>query len=92
MKLHTVKNICPTGDINNDWQLATNWEQLCLEARLLMSNDLSEHIESFHASASPPCQGEELHWPIDSSQQLFSHEGGQASGKKRAGRSGKDDD
>lgn len=37
-------------------------------------------------------QGEELHWPIDSRQQLFSHEGGQASGKKRAGGSGEDDD
>lgn len=36
--------------------------------------------------------GEEFHCPIDGSQQLFSHEGGQASGKKRADRSGDDDD
>lgn len=37
-------------------------------------------------------QGEELHWPIDGNQQLFSHEGGQASGKKQAGGSGEDND
>ena len=27
-------------------------------------------------------RGEEFDWPIDGRQQLFSHEGGQASGKK----------
>ena len=37
-------------------------------------------------------RGEEFHWPIDSSQQLFSHEGGQASGKEWVGDSGDDDD